>query len=239
MAFCGGRTPITKTNVDLDLPIIGGVGENNVMGCSSPQFQFVPKGVCGTLFDPDNMKICGVSAAGTIDVPFMDQYEACSAPTSVGADPTTDYCQVPDGLTGQNQLLDYGVNCEGKKPIPSCQGLGLYKRYNDSSRFNAWAPQWTEWDNQNRSNFTTTIPADPNEDSPEYQTRINELRNICNSSYSDGLRRGVNLAGFELTGENPWEYCEWSDVFDSCSTGGSSSTGRNSCSYQGRPPSGH
>ena len=268
MAFCGGRTAITKTNVDIDAPLIGGVGKNNVMGCSDPRFVLVPKGSCNELFDPDNMKICnGLSPVGFGNLPFIDQYETCNAPTSTFASPNN-YCTVPaDILESDNQTRKYGLNCDNKRAVPSCAGLNIYKRYNNldnlkakdinsnMSKLNSRVPQETadiltklkNWDTNNRDKYFTTEVDFENDDliggyasTLEWNTRLGELRSLCKSSYSSGLGMDTNFnsgSDFALaeSGENPWEYCEWSDTFNTCSVGGSGgSADRNfNCRYVG------
>lgn len=120
MAFCNGRIPITKTKVDIDLPIIGDIGKNNVMGCSDPRLSMIPIGYCNRLFDPDNMKICkGYTDILHNPLGAVLKTESCYAPIDTNAD-SSDFCPVPDAITQANQETEYGVDCEGRRPVNAC-----------------------------------------------------------------------------------------------------------------------
>ncbi len=239
MSFCGNRTSILGTSADMGrmLPVVPNIGGDNLLGCNDPRLSMVPEGTCSMLYDPSNMKICSGDPHSFLP------YEECNAPASVTANPLTDYCQPPSDLTYQNQDTTYGLNCESKRPLPSCQGVSQYLRDNnlqsgatfaDGSQYKKWA----DWDSENNT-FSTYL--DPNrgtetdkdkqdQNRQAYAVRRQEVKNLCNQSYSLGVDGGTHAAyNTELSGENPWEYCEWSDVFNSCSTGGSSTTGRSTC----------
>jgi len=234
MSFCDNRRSILGTTADMGraIDVVPKIDGDNLLGCNAFQLSMTPEGMCSRLYDPSNMKICYGEPSSFFNL------EACRAPDSVTASPLTDYCQPPSDLTYQNQVTKYGLNCESKRPLPSCQGLSQYLKDNNlqsgaTFRAGSQKKKWADWDSENNT-FSTYL--DPNMDSEtdqyqeNYLVRRQEVKNLCNQSYSLGVDGGTHAAyNIELTGENPWEYCEWSDVFNSCSTGGSSTTNRSSC----------
>lgn len=210
MEFCNGRYPIAN---------------NTTGGCNAFKNAMLPAGRCARLFDPDNMKLCKTYPFGLEQLSGLNRYESCMAGPSIFLD-VDDYCEAPKD-TGVRASWDIrGLDCAQRKPIPSCSGLSIYKILPDlQSQTYSQFPvgtkkhEWYEWD-RIHNNFDPVAQEHLWDTStPQYGNRIQELKRLCNTSYSRGMDSNDldhNLRN--TTGENPFEYCEWSDTFDSCST---------------------
>jgi len=205
----------------------------------------------GTKLDTTTFENC--TAYSTLDT-FATPDSYCSVPEDM------------DRLDYQEQRSKYGLDCDVRKAVPSCYGLNIYKKLNSvndddvtvetiSSSSN---PDDTErrklgvvldrlknWENRNKDDRflggDVDFDKEDYEDSSDYENRIRDLRMICDRSFSSGLEAGLNFKtdgdySWGDSGENPWEYCEWSYALNSCSTGGSDSFlgMQHNCQYYGQ-----
>lgn len=215
MVFCDGRRAMGS----------------NILGCNSFENSMLPKGMCGRIFDPDNMKICKAAPYGIEEITGLDRFESCIAGPSTFLD-VDDYCEAPKDTGSRDDWYVEGLDCDQRKPIPSCSGLSIYKdvlnlQSDTYSHFPIGTKrhEWYEWDGIH-NNFDPISQYDLNDTlSPQYANRLAELKRLCNKSYSRGMDSDdIDFNLRNTTGETPFEYCEWSDTFNSCSTSSDSCT---------------